>query len=81
MIVVVDGEEESRVVASYETEARRYIPELRSGEEVLWVTGDYRPHIIRRSGFSASEPTQSDCPQCGYPYYIARCSRCNYEGA
>lgn len=77
MTVVVDGEEQSRIVCHYDTIGRRYVPELRDGEEIVWVVADYRPHIVRVS--LPADPDFRECPVCGCPSFISKCNRCGYD--
>lgn len=45
MMVIVDGEEQKRLVDHYDMEKRVHVPVLFDNEIIRWAVGDVRPHI------------------------------------
>jgi hypothetical protein len=51
MVVMIDGNPESREIDCYDTIMRRYVPVLNEGEEIFWLTGQLEPLIVQGKPF------------------------------
>ena len=80
MTVLIDGKEQWREVSHYDKENQRYVPQLLPTEDVMLMTGDFYPTIIKTQVVHRDDNYEV-CPMCEMPFFIKRCTRCGYEPA